>query len=283
MVKLLDPRLTPARPDIAAASLRGLVNAAHYVDGQVRQVHAATVSLYGTPDATSPQLTELLMGEFFEVYETEGNWAWGQATRDHYVGYVRTDALGPRANLPDHYVTALRTPIFAAPALKSAVLGYAHGNAVFAAGEKQGAFVKAEPMGWVFADHTAPMGEKLDDWVSFAERLLGVPYVWGGRSSFGMDCSGLVQDALQAGGIAAPRDSDLQECEMGQAIEMQPDLVGLQRGDLVFWKGHVAIMVDGQSMVHASGYHLAVICEPLKTAAARIKKTAGAISAIRRL
>lgn len=293
MAELFDPRLTPARADIAAQSLRGKVNAERYVSPQVRQVHVPLTSLYRVPDANTQQQTELLLGEVFEVYEEKDGWAWGQAQRDNYVGYVANAALAALHTRPDTRVRALRTPIFTAPDLKSRIQGYAHGNSVFAGAEKQNGYLKIarqnEPdPGWVFAGHTVPLTEFVADWVSVAECFEGVPYVWGGRSSFGLDCSGLVQNALEAGGIAAPRDSDMQEKALGVAVEITETLSGLKAGDLVFWQGHVGIMLDPHILLHANAHHMAVVREPVIAAAARIKNAPEApgstmISSIRRL
>ncbi len=281
---LHDPRLTPFRPDLAAEHLRGTVKAARYVQAQTMLVCVSLAPLYGVPDATSKLQTELLLGEYFDVYEQKNGWAWGQAKRDGYVGYIPADRLGIIVGVPDHRVSALRTPIFSAPDLKAPLRGYAHENSIFTCAAQEDRYLQIAPdNGWVFARHTAPVGDAVSDWVSHAEHYENTPYVWGGRSSFGLDCSALVQNALQAGGVSAPRDSDLQENALGQPIEINADLSGLYRGDLVFWRGHVGIMLDGKTVLHANAHHMMVAREPLEEAARRIKKTAGAITAIRRL
>ncbi len=281
---IYDLRITPARADLAASSLRGTVKATHYADAQDMQVCVSLAPLYGAPDATTMLQTELLLGERFDVYEQKNDWVWGQARRDGYVGYMPTNKLGALANAPDHRISALRTPVFATPDLKAPILGYVHENSIFMCAGKEGRYLKLAPdNGWVFAKHAAPLDAIVADWVSHAQAYLGAPYVWGGRSSFGLDCSALVQNALQAGGIAAPRDSDMQEKALGKAVTIQGDLSGLFRGDLVFWKGHVGIMLDGKMFLHANAHHMKVVHEPLSEAVARIKKTTGAITAIRRL
>lgn len=278
-----DPRLTPARPDLAAESLRGSVQAKHYVEPQDMQVCISLAPLYGAPDDNAMLHTELLLGESFAVYENKDGWVWGQAKRDGYVGYVRSDAFGPPTQKPDHRICAIRTPIFARPDLKAPLRGYAHGNSVFACMGKEGDYLKMGPyLGWVFAKHTAALDSYEADWVSNAERYENTPYVWGGRSSFGLDCSALVQNARQASGILARRDTDMQESALGESVDIAEDLSGLHRGDLVFWNGHVGIMLDAHILLHANAYHMAVAREPLHEAAARIQKTAGAITAIRR-
>ncbi len=279
-----DPRLTPARPDLAAKYLRGRVHADQYVAARPMQVGVFLAPLFGSPDAQSPLQTQLLLGERFAVYEQKDGWAWGQASRDGYVGYVPDDMLVDMVAAPDRQISALRTPVFSAPDLKAPVVGFAHQHSIFAAQGIKDRYVQIGPKaGWVFTGHTNALDEIAADWVSVACFYLESPYVWGGRSSFGLDCSALVQNALQAGGIKAGRDSDMLEKELGSPVEIEESLSGLERGDLIFWKGHVGIMLDGINFLHANAYHMKVAQEPLAQAAARIKKTAGPIRAIRRL
>jgi len=279
-----DSRLTPARDDLAAEKLRPMVSAPRYAKATPMQVCVPLAQLYGTPDQAAMLQTELLLGEQFDVYEQKNGWVWGQACRDGYVGYVRADAFCAPGPMPDHRLSAVRTPIFAHPDLKAPVRGYAHGNAVFACNAHEDRYLQlGAGGGWVFARHCMALGDKVPDWVEIAEAYEHTPYVWGGRSSFGLDCSALVQNALQAGGVAALRDTDMQVDHLGTPVPIQDDLSGLCRGDLVYWKGHVGIMLDAQTLLHANAWHMAVAREPLATAAARIKKTAGSITAIRRL
>ena len=116
-------------------------------------------------------------------------------------------------------------------------------------------------------DHLAPIGAGFEtDAAGVALRFLGAPYLWGGRESLGLDCSGLVQQALAACGKACPRDTDMQA---GIGVAVAPG--DLARGDLVFWKGHVGMMLDAERMVHANGHHMATVVEPLAEAIARIE------------
>ncbi len=279
-----DPRLTPARADLAAAHLRAKVTAARYATPKLMQVCAPLTPLYAVADAASPLQTELLLGERFDVYEQNNGWVWGQSRRDGFVGYCRADDFCALTDAPDRRICALRTPIFADPDLKAPVRGFAHGNSVLYAETKEDRYIKiAGGLGWVFARHTIPLGEVAQDWVAIAQSYAHTPYVWGGRSSCGLDCSALVQNALEAGGIAALRDSDMQQGSLGKAVPVTTDLSGLRRGDLVFWKGHVGIMLDAQMFLHANAHHMCVAHEPLAEAVSRIQKTAGAITAIRRL
>lgn len=264
----LDPRLTLARGDIAAAELEGLVPARRYVQPQARRCIAPAVPLRGAPDADGEQATQLLFGEIFEVLEEAHGWAFGQSRRDRYVGYVRAGALGAAGDFPTHWVSALRTFAFAEPNLKTPIRTTLSMNSLVRIEAEDGRFALAADAGWVFKGHLTAIGEGACDHAGVALQFLGAPYQWGGRESLGLDCSALVQNALHAVGRTCPRDSDQQFAELGAPVEAQ----GLARGDLVFWKGHVSIMTDAEMMVHANGHHMAVTHEPLAPAIARIRE-----------
>jgi cell wall-associated NlpC family hydrolase len=215
-------------------------------------------------------LDQLLFGEVFEVLDEADGWAFGKAVRDGYVGYVDVAALGGPPTTPTHTVRTLRTYGFSEPSIKSAPLGLYSMNALVAAEGQEGRFVKAAGSGWFVAEHLVPAGHTEPDYVAVAERFVGTPYYWGGRESLGLDCSGLVQQALYAGGRACPRDSD-QQANMGEPVGPQV----LRRGDLIFWRGHVAIMTSPEAIVHASGFHMAVVAEPLAVAVARTSARGG--------
>lgn len=277
MPTLLDPRLTLARDGIAARSLEGIVSADRYLDTTVRQTKAPTVALRRAPASAAEQLDQLLFGELFEVLDEADGWAFGQAKRDGYVGYVETAALGT-SSTPTHTVRALRTYGFSAPSIKAPPVGLYSMNALLAAEGREGRFVKTAG-GWFVEEHLAPIGQHEPDYVAVAERFVGTPYQWGGRESLGLDCSGLVQQALYASGQACPRDSD-QQAAMGESIEV----AALRRGDLVFWRGHVAMMTSETDIIHANGWHMAVAVEPLAEAVTRISQTGGGeLTACRRL
>lgn len=277
MPTLLDPRLTLARDGIAARSLEGIVPADCYLDTTVRQTTAPTAALRRAPASTAEQLDQLLFGELFEVLDEADGWAFGQAKRDSYVGYVETAALGT-SSTPTHTVRALRTYGFSAPSIKAPPIGLYSMNALLAAEGREGRFVKTAG-GWFVEEHLAPIGQHEPDYVAVAERFVGTPYQWGGRESLGLDCSGLVQQALYASGQACPRDSD-QQAAMGEPIEV----AALRRGDLVFWRGHVAMMTSETDIIHANGWHMAVAVEPLAEAVTRISQTGGGeLTACRRL
>jgi hypothetical protein len=277
---LSDRRLVLARPDLAATHLEGVVAAARHVEPQARLCTSPAAGLHAHPDATAEKMTQLLFGEAFEVIEEIGGWAFGQARRDRYVGYVETGSLGEQPELPTHWVRALRTYAFAAPNPKTPIAMLLTMNSLCVVEALDGRFAKVAGAGWVFLGHLSPIGAYADDPAAIAEEFLGAPYQWGGRESLGLDCSGLIQNALHACGLTCPRDSDLQAAELGRPVQSET----LARGDMVFWDGHVGMMVDAERMVHANGHHMAVTIEPLAPAIERIAAAgAGQPTAFKRL
>jgi cell wall-associated NlpC family hydrolase len=200
------------------------------------------------------------------------------------VGYLPSDALGEPGPALTHKVTATRTFVYPGPSLKLPFVDFLTLNTKVTVTKIQGDYAELASGGFVFAAHLASPDTKEPDFVSVAERLLHVPYLWGGKTSLGTDCSGLAQTSLAAAGIAAPRDSDMQERQLGVSLEVREDLGGLQRGDLVFWKGHVGMMLDATRLLHATGFTMTVDIEPLAVAEARIRKVDhGPITSIKRL
>jgi cell wall-associated NlpC family hydrolase len=274
-----DPRTTPLRDGVAGRSLEGLVRAEVYLDAKLRVCAAPAAGIHRTPDVASEQMDQLLFGEAFEVIEEEGAFFWGQAVRDGYVGFVAASALAAPAPEPTHRIAAVRTYAFAEPSIKSQASGPYSMNSLVAVEAVEGRLAKAAGAGWMAVEHLAPVGVFETDMAGVAERFLGAPYLWGGRESLGLDCSGLSQAALFACGKACPRDAD-QQAEMGRAIGRAE----FGRGDLVFWRGHMAIGLDETRIVHANGYHMAVAIEPLDVAIARIEAAGvGQPTALRRL
>lgn len=274
-----DARITPARGDLAASSLRGKVDAKLYVDGTASGLGVGRTGLRAGPSSTSGMASEVLFGEIVTVYERRDGWAWVQCALDDYVGYVREDVLVEPMK-PTHRVIATSTPLLPAPDVKRPVLDLLPMNAQIHVAGHEGRFARTASRGFVFADHLVPLDDRKKDWVAIAERFLGAPYIWGGKTYGGLDCSGLVQTALQTAGIACPRDSDMQEKALGHAVE---DLSRPQRGDLVFWKGHVGIMLDGARMLHANAYTMNVTVERLSEAIMRIAKSGSEVTSLRRL
>ena len=267
-----DPRITPARGDLAARHLEGLVEAERFVEPTPRIVVAPLAPVSATPDGAAEMTTQLLWGEMFDAYEEEGLWAWGQARRDGYVGYVpRTCLDSPPAAAPTHRVAALSAPVWPLPDFKARPGGHIPYGAHVAVSEtvagNQADYAALAGGGLVAAVHLAPLDRPAADWAGEAARFLDAPYLWGGRSALGIDCSALMQLALEAGGIDCPRDTDMQAEALGPACaEGTPPV----RGDLIFWRGHVGVMLDGETLLHANIHHMAVVAEPLTEAAARI-------------
>ncbi len=279
-----DRRLTPARPDIAAAHLQGQVAAGRFVAGKPMLVTAAAAPVRREPRPDAALDTEALAGEAVTVYDEEEGWAWGQLAADNYVGYLPLATLRADAAAPTHRVTRLRTFVYPGASVKLPPLDALSLNARVAVRQVAGDFAAIHAGGFIYARHLAGLDAIDSDATAIAERFIGVPYLWGGKTSLGLDCSALVQLSLAACGRPAPRDSDMQERELGSPIGSDAGLDGLRRGDLVFWKGHVGCMRDASTLLHANGHFMEVTSEPLAEAVARIEaKGGGGITSIRRL
>jgi cell wall-associated NlpC family hydrolase len=280
---LPDPRRNAYREDLAAEALRGTVKARSYSPGWDRQVVYPATPLRARPDARESWTSEALYGERVRVYDENKDWAWVQLAADGYVGYVRASALSPQVNAATHRVRVLGTFLYGAADIKAAPLMPLSMNALLSIAEAGPSFARLIDGTFVPTRHITEADRFVADFVSAAERFVGVPYLWGGKTRFGVDCSGLLQTALQAAGRECPRDSDMQEAELGQSLEGDTVLDGLARGDLVFWKGHVGIMTDGFMLLHANAHHMGAVVEPVRSAAERIGRTGLAISSIKRL
>jgi cell wall-associated NlpC family hydrolase len=283
-VRAFDPRVTPARADLAAKELAGKLVAARYVEGRVCEVIAPQAPLRREPRPDAALDSEALKGERVMIYDTNAQgWAWGQLAADGYVGWLPAAALAPEGAAPTHKVTALRTLAFAGPSIKLPPLEALPFGARLAIARSEHPMAVTQSGAYVPAVHLQPIDDNETDFVAVAERFLGVPYLWGGKTSLGLDCSGLVQIALAACGISCPRDSDMQEAALGTAVAGAADLYDLRRGDLVFWKGHVAIVRDRLSLVHANAFHMAVAIEPLADAIVRIRGAGSEVTSVRRI
>jgi cell wall-associated NlpC family hydrolase len=275
-----DPRTTPARADLAAAHLRGKVEAARYEEGTLQQVVTGLAPVRKEPSHDAPLVTEALCGERVTIYETDDEgWSWGQLESDGYVGWLPAATLLAPGPAPTHKVSAVRTLVFPGPSIKLPPLDALPLGAQVAVAREQDTFAVTATGGYVPKRHLATLDSSEADFVAVAERFVGVPYLWGGKTSLGLDCSGLVQVALTASGIVCPRDSDMQERALGKAVS----LAGLQSGDLIFWKGHVAIARGRNSMIHANAFHMAVTIEPVADALARIAGAGSQLTSVRRL
>lgn len=282
----LDPRLHAYRDDLAASALQGRVAAARFAEPAAARIAVGRASVRERPDAASRQSTELLYGEAVDVIERAGGWAWVQNRTDGYVGYLREADLGAPAAAPTHRVAALRSYLFDGPDLKLIPRDLLHMSSAVAVAEVRDdgwsrlADGDEGPGGYLWTRHLAPVDATAHDWIATARRFLGAPYSWGGRSSIGLDCSALVQIALARAGIAAPRDSDMQAASLGAAVE--EGMEGARPGDVLCWPGHVAFLVGGGRILHANGFHMAVVEEKHADFRARTLDKVGDVRAVRR-
>lgn len=269
-----DPRLNVFRFDLADKRLLGKVEAKRFVDGTLRRVIAPTAALYKIPDNQSERQSECLFGENVLVFEETERFCWVQAQQDNYVGYMERSKLGPVETGPTHRVTVPRTFQYKAADLRSPMITpLSMGSFLTVVGEpfetRNTLYCQLDNGHFVIKNHIAPMDELANDYVSIAESFIHTPYLWGGKSGLGIDCSGLVSLSMMMVGKSVLRDTDMQQAGIGTQID---PIKGLQRGDLVFWKGHVAIMVDETTILHANGTSMDVKTEPLDEAIKRIAR-----------
>ena len=275
---MLDKRINAFRSDLAAAHLKGKVEASRFVEGEAAAVAVGRASLRAAPSLNAGQDSELLHGERVTVYDRVEGWAWVQAANDDYVGYVREKQLAA----PFHtalQIAALMTPVYVRPDFKTPIRDMLPMTAEVNLMARDGDYLEIAPGAWVHRHHVALPEEMQPDFVAVAESFFGVPYVWGGKTFAGLDCSGLIQTALAACGIRSPRDTDMMEKALGIPVSRED----ITRGDLVFWKGHMGVMLDKTSLLHANAFHMEVFVEDLDQAVDRIEKSAGPVTSIKRL
>jgi cell wall-associated NlpC family hydrolase len=279
-----DPRVTPARPDLAASYLQGKVEAARFVHGEQREVVDPQAPVRREPSHDGALGTEALKGERVTVYETnEEGWTWGQLESDRYVGWLPANALAAPGPAPTHRVAALRMPVLLGPSIKMPTIELLSLGSRLAIVREEGRFAITANGCFVPRVHLATLNSFEKDFVAVAERFIGTPYVWGGKTSLGLDCSALVQISLTACGIPCPRDSYMQEAALGRPLEVGDNFSGVRRGDLVFWKSHVAIVYDERRFLHANGFHMAVAIEPIAETIARFTTEGSPVTNVRRL
>ncbi|WP_309084284.1 C40 family peptidase [Chelativorans sp.] len=278
----LDSRLNAFRADLADERLKGRVDAARFVAGEPTVIAAPVADVHSAPSPMAGIDTQFLYGESVRVFERREGWAWVQGERDGYVGYVPEEALGEDTHSPTHVVSAARSFTYPKSELKTPpIMAHSMGARVAVVEEVENhgtVYALLGSGGSMIAKHLRPLGKPCSDFVSIAERFLHTPYLWGGTSGFGIDCSGLVQLSMFMAGRNVPRDTDMQ-ATIGVPVEPE---AGLQRGDLVFWRGHVAIMTDADHIIHANGYTMTVWEEPLAEAMRRIEPLYGRPTGYRR-
>jgi cell wall-associated NlpC family hydrolase len=283
---VLDARLHALRPDLADARLQGQVDAPRFSEGALAWVSAPVADLLRAPRADAALDTQLLAGDAVRVFDERDGYGWVQAESDGYVGYVRLADLAPTVAPATHVVAVPRTFLYCAPDMKlprRAALSLGSRIAVSGEAQTRGTRYALLASGEaVAAQHLRPLGHQAGDYVAVAETLLRTPYLWGGASAFGIDCAALVQLCLRMAGHRAPRDSDMQAAALGAEIDAGADHEHLRRGDLVFWRGHVAVMSDAETLIHANGHTMDVAHEPLADAVERIGYLYGRPTGFRR-
>ena len=278
-----DPRLTPARPDLAAQHLKGKIAAARFVSGEEFEIVDALAPLREQPSTEAMLLTQALKGERVTIYDRNGEgFAWGQLKSDGYVGWLPDSALVRPGLAPTQKITAIRALAFPGPSIKLPPIETLPFGAMVAVKREDGVFAVTYEGWYLPRQHVGNIGRCEEDFVAVAERFVGTPYLWGGKSNFGIDCSGLVQLSLTAAGVNCPRDSDMQQNALGRTLGAS-ESKDLQRGDLIFWKGHVAIARDAETIIHANAHHMATVIESTSEAIARIAAAGSEVVAIKRM
>ncbi|MBX2856979.1 MAG: C40 family peptidase [Rhodobacteraceae bacterium] len=271
----LDPRRAAFRADLADARLRGRVASERFAEGHLAVIATPCAPVLKAPPllgAPGARTATLLRGEVVRVFDQDAEgWAWAQAGRDGYVGYLKADCLAALGAPATHAAAFPWTPLYAEPGFRAATQTGAPMGALLTvdpSGAMEGGFMSLIGGLWAYQSHLRALDNPAMDWVSAAERFEGAPYLWGGETLQGIDCSGLIQTALEAGGRACPRDSDMQMAELGEPIDVDGPL---RRGDIIGWRGHIGVMLDETVLLHATGAFMACVRESLEAARRRIE------------
>lgn len=285
----LDRRIHAFRDDLACESLKGKITAGKFVRGERRRVMVSVADMRPEPIQDTGIDTQLIYGDMVRVFDVKDGWAWCQSLRDNYVGYIRDEQLAKRditAPPSTHLVSVQRTISYFEADMKtprSEILSLGSSLSIVGEAENRGTrYLKSADEKFYIERHLTPIDEPVADYVAVAEMLIHTPYLWGGSSAFGIDCSGLVQLSLLMTGKKVQRDSDMQAASIGTELGFSTMNGGLQRGDLVFWKGHVGIMRDGEELIHANGNTMDVALESLEDAIERIGYLYGFPTTLRR-
>ncbi|MEH6630537.1 MAG: NlpC/P60 family protein [Halopseudomonas aestusnigri] len=278
---MLDPRLHPIRDDLTAEYLREKVTCNKYSQGQAAQVIVGKSSLRRSPEDGSPLDSELLFGEKLTVYDERNGWAWVQNAKDSYVGYIHSADISKEIRPTTHRIQALRTYVFPKPDMKCPPIDLLSIESAISIVQIEGNYSQIQGGGWVYSAHIMSQDIAATDHVSIARRFLGTPYLWGGKTSVGIDCSGLIQVSLSACGITAQRDASMQEKTLGIPVNSEQTT----EGDLIYWSGHVAIALDNKMAIHATANSMDVMIEPIAHITERVEMETGGtgITAIKRV
>ncbi len=279
----LDLRVNAIRDDLADKSLADFTNGQLLVEPDQGMVIGEVVPVRSRPDHKASLDTQALFGEQIKVFDQRDGWAWMQLEKDGYVGYIPANCLSLEPSTPGHKVRTLSTFVYPEPNIKIPPALTLPMNAQVEVVAVSGKFSEIQGGGFIYSSHLTDISDLPKDFIAIAEMYKGTPYLWGGKSGSGIDCSGLVQMSILATGVNVPRDSDMQEKQLGTIIGDNINTCELIKGDLVFWKGHVGIMITPETLLHANGHHMLTVAEPVKEAVDRIAGMYGHVTSVKRL